>query len=491
MDQASFISVMSSRREQQNPPARPPAPKLSLSKMKGRQHSTGSIAIRFNASSMDEDYDLDDDVTLGSSPNEVVSFEVGSISDLTTKEHSSARQLELRGGEATRQSAARCRSAPASEVTTPISSQDPASVDRSFPRSLQDGAITKEDGEKSLFSGIRERLHDPLTSLLEKVEELSGESGIAEAIDRKLKVRAGSVDNGHGHIGRPGAVENGQVHVPPITVQTDATNTKYAMAFQDMAAKSLDGEVFDVSGNVNGTTDEARDEMWTRTGSFEIVDDFYAEPVDAPDSMGPAGSSPKQGKLLVKSNSSDQILWQQTAMPCRETAQKPAKARQRVNLKKSKPKGDNEKPVSMSLSGLLSSTAKDLEDALIEEEQFYDVDDSCELPQNTYSGQMQGSCYGPSQDADLALPFVPLHRVLMGVVCLLAYLIIPLPSFVSGAVFGAAVAAMGIYLYQWLTAPPTPREPFELPDLDTLPSLVVPEMRDSKNEDGKFRVSGS
>ena len=83
---------------------------------------------------------------------------------------------------------------------------------------------------------------------------------------------------------------------------------------------------------------------------------------------------------------------------------------------------------------------------------------------------------------------LPFEKIIGAVVCFLAILVIPFPSFVSGLLVGVAVTFCVFKLQRFLTEPSRPKEPFELSDIETLPPMCVPEMRESKNEDGKFKV---
>lgn len=74
------------------------------------------------------------------------------------------------------------------------------------------------------------------------------------------------------------------------------------------------------------------------------------------------------------------------------------------------------------------------------------------------------------------------------IIALLAYMVIPLPSYVSGMISGGAIAVCGLLAYQWWNKPPKPNLPFVPPDVRNRPPLRVPEMKESKNIDNKFMV---
>ncbi|CAH1795034.1 unnamed protein product [Owenia fusiformis] len=82
---------------------------------------------------------------------------------------------------------------------------------------------------------------------------------------------------------------------------------------------------------------------------------------------------------------------------------------------------------------------------------------------------------------------VPIQKAIGVVICLFVYYIVPFPTFLSGAIFGAFLVWCAWCIHAWLNQASTPKEKYELPDLRTLPPLQVPEMKHAKNNDGKFK----
>ena len=80
------------------------------------------------------------------------------------------------------------------------------------------------------------------------------------------------------------------------------------------------------------------------------------------------------------------------------------------------------------------------------------------------------------------------NNVLSIVVALVAVVILPLPSFVSGILIGGFLGVCSLSVFQWVTEPLKSKEPIHIPDVRKQPPLRVPYMRESKNEDGKFKV---
>jgi hypothetical protein len=75
-----------------------------------------------------------------------------------------------------------------------------------------------------------------------------------------------------------------------------------------------------------------------------------------------------------------------------------------------------------------------------------------------------------------------------GISCLVIYWILPLPAFVSGAVFGMMISSLGWKIYIWVTKPLPPKEKPEIVPLDQLPPFVLPNMKDATFADGVYKV---
>lgn len=84
---------------------------------------------------------------------------------------------------------------------------------------------------------------------------------------------------------------------------------------------------------------------------------------------------------------------------------------------------------------------------------------------------------------------IPVKKLIGVVVFLFLYMILPLPSYLSGMIAGGIIASGGWMLYLWVTEPPKLREPIPSdPPLDKLPPLPAPEIKEPKGEDGCFKV---
>ncbi|GFO02316.1 testis-expressed sequence 2 protein-like [Plakobranchus ocellatus] len=70
---------------------------------------------------------------------------------------------------------------------------------------------------------------------------------------------------------------------------------------------------------------------------------------------------------------------------------------------------------------------------------------------------------------------LPYQKLVAVAVALFAYLIVPLPSYLSGLIMGVLLSSVGWGVYMWLTEPPKQPEPFIIPPLEEAPP--VPEMK--------------
>jgi len=84
------------------------------------------------------------------------------------------------------------------------------------------------------------------------------------------------------------------------------------------------------------------------------------------------------------------------------------------------------------------------------------------------------------------IPSARIRYLFSFLVAVVAYVIIPMPAFVSGMLFGAVLAAIGIMLYQRLTRS---RLSTTVSSHDIrLPTSITADIRESKNMEGKFQV---
>ena len=446
--------------------------KLSLGKLTSRQASTGSISIRFSAAAMDDDLDDDLDLTIGSSKpqDDIAKNNDKSPRDKSPKETVTIELIKNDSlSESSIPASERSKSAPPSEVSTPVSPTTQgagagASTERVLTRAASDASCPQEEEQRSLLAGFRERFQDkipePLSQLIDK---FSGENSPEER-ERRIR-KSESLDSA-----RCNELFSADKSKKDTMSSIDKRKSHSRNASADSnvsAAEALPSSV---------------GERLEKSSSFELVEDFYSqEPFE-----DFTGNTSSIGLLGAKrSSSSDQIS--RSVSP-----HKPMSKLQRLigSLDKGSP---GHRSVSMTLSGLLSNREEELEPS---EDEFFDPQ---EQQQNDSSKETSSQVdTKPSdnslpKDGNQASPIgrLPFQKMLAATVVLFAYLIIPLPSFVNGFCIGAVVMLGVVLFYQWWRAPPKPRETFVLPRLDELPPLRVPEMKESKNEDGKFKVMHS
>lgn len=79
------------------------------------------------------------------------------------------------------------------------------------------------------------------------------------------------------------------------------------------------------------------------------------------------------------------------------------------------------------------------------------------------------------------------QRLSVVAVVLFAYLIVPLPSYISGFIMGSLLASLGWFVYMWLIEPPHLPEPVILTPIEE--PLPVPEMKVTDGEEFLYKVS--
>ncbi|KAL8565093.1 hypothetical protein ACOMHN_005296 [Nucella lapillus] len=82
---------------------------------------------------------------------------------------------------------------------------------------------------------------------------------------------------------------------------------------------------------------------------------------------------------------------------------------------------------------------------------------------------------------------VPWPKLVILTSCLFAYLIVPLPSFLSGLLAGCVLASLAWRAYSWIMQPPPVREPPKLTPVEDLPPMEIPEMKEPTLEDGTYK----
>ena len=412
------------------PPPRPPAPKLSL--LKSKQSSTGSIAIRFNALSNQDDDDEDIDLSISGD----------------TKSHVVAHLAE------------ETHSEPTSQAGTPMSK--PLMFTGSERRSP--ARESKTDTEKSSFlGGIKETLKDKIqATLAEKILDIadaesknSVSSSPKQNKDTKLQ-KANSLDS-------PRVRSTSNVEQVPVVLKEDIEQVGSSSVQRDIVS-----DASPVTECAHEVTEDAN--LSPENGPMKIVDNFYEDEffevldTTVPDEVD--GGT----KFGTPASSSFKTMMKAKAKPCRSS-----------------------QPMPLSMSTLLHSVTDQEQD-----EVFKDVlnseessrknsqeDTPAQIEDNT---EIHSKEFHRQKSHDRLKP-PPWHKIGAVVIALFAYMIVPLPSYLSGMCVGAALATLVFMVYNWLNIPPIPKPEFILPDISKLPPLQVPEMKDTRVDDGKFKVS--
>ena len=480
-------NIMSGKKDK-TPPGKLPTSRLSLGKIKGKPGSSGSISIRFNAASLDEDdYDLNDDLSTGLSGS--------------GKPRGDSVKFEIKKDDRKVYS----QSAPTSEASTPVSAMSSSMKPATNSKLINDSTLacsevsddtTAATGEKSILSGLKEKLHEklpePINAFIEKIEVLTDSSPEdikkkfhkSESQDSESSVKMSQSDSADRISVRKSESMESTRSVPGVTASLKGSSSDIASGKRSRQG-STESEITESNCATHA------DSVVKTDSCFEVVEDYYDNTFDEPSikvehSISSAGRSSSTEPFVTKQRSSSlrKLIGQ------KDRGASPARG-----IK-----------TAMTLSGLLSSKSDDsihshttssvdfnVAKEKPESEQFYDIDnqdyineESCLKSQSDDAKEKSVPSTTPLEDQVLS---APKHKYIAVAISAVLYLIIPLPSFMSGLVLGATVMYCALQAYQWLSAPPKPKESFILPDLDTLPPLVVPEMKESRNTDGKFQVT--
>ena len=438
-----------------NPSGKPPAASKpgALSKLKGKQVSAESIAIHFNAASMnaaddDDDYNI---VTIETKPKE---SSVDNSSDIKP-----GRDRES-------------FSAPPSEIPTPVdvnyaaestrgsfSQQNSGnnSVNMSPSHLAGAAAITRDDGtiatpeKSSLLSGIRERLQDripePFTDFIGKLENLSRDPNEEGGRERRLR-KGDSLEGKHvTAMKKSESLDSARCQASEkrglYSVGGSATTSRNPSVESEPSIEPLSTPASERSGH-------------SRNNSFEMVDDFFGtesleefETFTAPHPPSPAATKPA---AVVK--------------PSR--APKLAKTKMR----------------SEQASGI-HSKVEDSDYLAEDEEEFFDP---CEESPSE-DGKASPRVLIPQTNWDLWKPHIPSQRSMAAIVAVFAIVIFILPSFLSGVLVGTAFTWLSMTVYKILYYPvPEPKPTTALTQSTAASTSPRPEMKPSKNDHGKFKV---
>ena len=321
------------------------------------------------------------------------------------------------------------RSAPSSEATTPVSTSQRLIGQTSLDQGLLGpGEGAPPDGsEKSLLFGLREKLNDPLNALIVKIEQISSDTVFADIVERNIK-KSDSMDSTRSGTAaldqRPGEVSNSR----------RSTRSASDSVACDETIAPVDALPL-LSAN--------------KSHAYEIIDTNDV--------------STKSGTTKLSENHRESGQYKSTLASSQQGLSSP-----------------------MTLSGLLNSDDNNLDDNQSNNDSesiFYDTRESPSITGVKTPPKRPDS---PRQESTWSK--LPVQKIIAAVVCVLAILVIPLPSFISGLLAGVAVTFCIVKIQQFLAEPSPAKEPLEMSDIETLPPMRVPEMRESKNEDGKFKV---
>ena len=409
-------------------------PKLRL--IKERQ-ATGpaSLAIRFNAMMRDDDDDDEDGFMLPTpSPEETPSPKIPTEQ---TPPSTSARHHS-----------------PGLPPAAPMSV--------SAPSSYQSSASTREnrnstDNDKSFLGEIKERLPDEITAIIDRIENKSSDKEKGPVLKKnnsQESIATAESDITEQERSRSNSIDTNDVFLPPLSTSPPSSPP----------LKSFDSI----------PTDEA----------IEATEDTKSS--DSSDSKGkPRRLSPLR-RFRNNSGKSDDKKDNGSSSPVSSSPLR----RFRGNKHEVKDAAVS----TVTMSSLLTNTKDDEEELLLadDEEEFFDPKEETivkNLEEPTTEPKSTKQTESKEDSLSSNINKVPGSRLVIIVSVVIACLFAPLPPYLAGLILGALVGGLAMMFYQWLTRPPQPKPELILEPLDKLPPLQVPEMRESSNDPGNFKVS--
>lgn len=434
----------------------------------GKQTAAGSFAIRFSASALDDDDDLD-----------ILN------DDEETKERYNRLQFEMTEPEPEPEesheelSRVHSVSAPVSEVSTPVAEDARIPTFQPVSKSPSHSEVVAKEEmvgtpvmERSILSGFRERfegrLPDQLTAFIGRIEEMSNENS-EEKRDRRLQ-KGESLDEKK--LKKSESFE----YVKKFLEKRDSFMANKRGHSRNT---SLDSNVSagDCGETNNVTSDKSDKSPKSNNSSFELLspEDFQNNE-DANGNKNESNSSSTSDIQLTEKGKSRSMF--KNLMSGKD--------------KKSRANSPT-KDVTMTLSGLMS--VHDVDEDVVEatEDVFFDPnDDSTQTNNVSASSEENLPTNGQVGETEQDIPKKKSNTVfsnrnkLAAVLCIVLAYFIPLSPFMWGLLTGAAMMWTISWIYNILFKSSKPLEPLIIPDLKTMPKLQVPEMKESKNKDNRF-----
>ena len=379
-------------------------------------------------------------------------------------------------------------------------------------------ATADMEKKSSLLADIKgkfsDKFVDPLTAALrEKIEELSSESSPEEDRPPKTrdffsKKRMSSLDEQQGQssvnvVEAKKVIKQGSLDALSSDLLNDKDTREAKLSMSKPFSKSDNSIIKD---KPDSGKDVFCENQLEHDDSFENVE-FAEEHFEAFDGAVNLSDKNFSTKKSEKSKSSStEKLEQMTGKSVNQTSSSTNSQKHKLPPLLSGRGGQNSprsnhKPIVpggavpvVSLSSLLSQKEED--DDLVFTPESADKNEKFFSPAEVPPSPDVTKQKIPVTDIDqpsLTLPTkpIPVQRFAVLTTVLFVYLVLPLPTYLSGVIMGAVLASVGWVFWVWITAPPTYKPPVVIADLDSLPPLQVPEMRDSRNEDGKFKVRTS
>ncbi|XP_013384366.1 testis-expressed protein 2 [Lingula anatina] len=409
------------------PPPRPPAPSLG----KLSKGSPGGIAIRFNATNLESDSDIEDDLK-----DSIQFHRSESSGGLTTWKRSNDITDDNGNNK--------------EDMISPCSLQKPSSVSDLETVKQKDHQIHRPGWQSDPLGASPTRTRSPKMVPKRPKPPSTGIRKIATGVIEDDKDGESWFDS------------------------KDSPDDPLTALSKKLASEAEEDDLSDYSSDPKINDEVAKRKCAEDNGSvppaesIKIMDEYYeAEPLEEFD-----GGVNLPRAVITRSSAGVEVS---QAMAVGGSSKAKKIVRKAASLLKNRPK-PTMAPGPLTFSSLMDKKSKqDSEDT------FYDIFESTPPVDSKASPKdLQNSAQADHHES------VPGKKLFSWMVIVFLYFILPLPSYISGMVIGAAIMYALMRFYKWWMEPRQPMEPCVIPPLSELPPLLVPEMKEGKN-DGVFK----
>ena len=397
-------------------------------------------------------------------------------------------------------------------------------------RKSSEKATTPED-DKSLFSGIKEKLQDRfqdnLHEIMGKIDELKGDTSFSEAIERRLR-KSDSLDSNKSFSSAH------STHTTVIKSRHNSSNEKRDVS-RDVSVESdvfenvsalRDVKLASPVGKLTSTT--LLPELENDATYFgDIAEDSYFATSDSQSSKSKAfvpgeechvgvfdletdANTPAAASALKLHTDRFNERNRNNSADKDDSSSSDSCPRQRKGLLPETKSFSAANLVTSAAPGVVSYSASRDYDSSASDGSYTPDGAKVNLLPNSSSvpglSDLTGPAVRPStpprpsrtsrssrmRSTSNKKPSVAFttttQRVIVVVALVAIYIAIPIQAYMSGLILGVAIGYSLCYFYMWAVEPKPPLDPFVPPDLRVQPPLVVPRYKSASKQETVFKV---